>query len=199
MLSRGSQSNSKASSGKYTAQRSRDLHPCMIYTTEHKITASKGTPPEIPLAEASPALHWKCINHEYKMFAYTCFRQPLDSAKSPSVRCKSHSLSLFIAATIRGIPKLKKDWPLALLGSVCTLSFREAVSTSREVQENREDCRAVTSQPGWAAAPRCPGHHLGDAAGKPQLWQNKHNSHIFLWFKTDPAGITHASQNLAAT
>lgn len=40
---------------------------------------------------------------------------------------------------------------------------------NREVQENREDCRAVTSQPGWAAAPRCPGHQLGEAAGKPQL------------------------------
>lgn len=45
MLSRCRQS--KASSCKCTARRSRDLHPCMIHTAEHKITVSKGTPPEV--------------------------------------------------------------------------------------------------------------------------------------------------------
>lgn len=104
MLSKCSQS--KASSCKYTAKWSRDLHPCMIYTTEHKITVSKGTPPEVLKLR-----HLKLFTGNQLTTSTKClpthFRQPCGSAKSPSVRSRSHSPSLCIAATIRGTPKFR--------------------------------------------------------------------------------------------
>lgn len=135
MLSRCSQR--KASSHKYTTKRNRNFHLCMIYTTKHKITLSKGTPPEVLKLG-----HLKLLTRNQLASTTKCL--PTHALGSHMVlqrlrlRGVDPTLPLFTLQKFRRIG-------LALLGSVCTLNFRGTVSTNREVQENREDSRAVTS------------------------------------------------------